>query len=1260
MNFEEFESKHYVLKEVKKLISPSFIAKVTLIDIPQEFRSGKFKLVKNAYLREEVDKLAIEYQKIYGVEFIDVPDYKTLDENYCTFKEMKEVLSSEHLGKVPSYSFPKELAIDRFEGAKRIYKKVDLEKQIEIYKKNKQKFYENSIPINVMTFEELERDYYTFIECKSLISGHAIENKIQSYSIPSSMKKGKFKGKSKAYLKEEVDNLAKSSKFLPKHITDSINTSNKYMHANEVLELLKISTSAWIRTRNEFNLQEDKRHYYLKSEIEKIYKLQQEFLDNYVSEEEFRIIKSQHLKEMISYEIPCYAYVNKFKSRTRAYKKSQLEEFILKGYAKKDYYIEQIHNNKSNTFFEQELKEFMDNHYTYAEVYEILSQKYAKQIESIDVPIEFRVGKFQNKNKCYAKEQILMLKSLQDNDKANRPITQEELDTGKYINIQEIIELLGITRQQWQKLRNDQNIEYFRKGYVVKWDIEKILKEFEDFSKDHCTYEEAVELLVSPYFDKLTPIRLTRKLRLKKYSDKRFAYSINEVNQKIKDGHGKNNINLNEYYHLSDVLEMLDLHHGNVIEVLNEEGVYSVKYMNKSYYKKSEIDNLKKQQQDFIQNHLSYVEASEIVKRFTWVIAANDIRVNIRPIFRVFKFKSMHYAFPKKEFLEYINKKEDYILFSENFFSTDVTKEFRKKLEIYPEFKYEEMEDKYKFATKLMLDFFDEKLINSTRSIRNSNILVKLFVKIIGKIYDMLEKSNATDIHTLKTSDIMEFLLNTLDIEKKYIIEFLEYTHATIVYDLNKGKSFNKKIFDIDKISKKFRVDRSNKELLDADIYDLETFLEMMNYCKDIHLHTKICLEGLKSDSKALHVSQWLFVSINLNNGWRMEDLSKFPVLHLRDILDEFEIYNLDWFKDNTLSLEQSRIILSRLYNHKYVVNKTQEYNGFFVSDDLCPSVATAYTMLTLYRESEIGIDNDYIMQFGTDFNYPSSYAFRYFFKDFSIKDFTFGSNKTTSTLLTFMDCIKVDDCDQDMLDGEILLQLQANIRSHKSLMSTLNYLKLNPEKFDELTKNLFRRGEFGYIYASISNKLGLNIKNLKNTNEVDEVILLPHLSNSPWNIEIATGILNNADKERKEVLSQIDKMNFEQILGCFNDIVLKKNPSREEGILCFIGANNCNEEKKDCVKCKNAIVTIYALNTIAKRLVNLLLEYHSTEFIGEKMKLAHTIFYYKERIKEAMAMYGREVVYSYMQLEKADFLHILRSIKTKDELLKERGRNIC
>lgn len=122
------------------MISPTFIAKVTLIDIPEEFRLGKFKRAKNAYFKEEIDQLAIEYQKTYGAEFIDVPDYKTLDENYWTFKELKEVLSSQNLMHVPSYSFPKELAINRFEGVKRIYKNVDVEKQIEIYKKTRKIF----------------------------------------------------------------------------------------------------------------------------------------------------------------------------------------------------------------------------------------------------------------------------------------------------------------------------------------------------------------------------------------------------------------------------------------------------------------------------------------------------------------------------------------------------------------------------------------------------------------------------------------------------------------------------------------------------------------------------------------------------------------------------------------------------------------------------------------------------------------------------------------------------------------------------------------------------------------------------------------------------------------------------------------------------------------------------------------------------------------------------------------------------------------
>lgn len=84
--------------------------------------------------------------------------------------------------------------------------------------------------------------------------------------------------------------------------------------------------------------------------------------------------------------------------------------------------------------------------------------------------------------------------------------------------------------------------------------------------------------------------------------------------------------------------------------------------------------------------------------------------------------------------------------------------------------------------------------------------------------------------------------------------------------------------------------------------------------------------------------------------------------------------------------------------------------------------------------------------------------------------------------------------------------------------------------------------------------------------------------------------------------------------------------------------------------------MTVYALNAIAKRLVSLLLEYQTTKFLGEKMKLSHSIFHYKKRIKEAMDMYGKDVVYSYIQLEKRDFLLIANSIKTTEQLLIERA----
>ena len=137
--------------------------------------------------------------------------------------------------------------------------------------------------------------------------------------------------------------------------------------------------------------------------------------------------------------------------------------------------------------------------------------------------------------------------------------------------------------------------------------------------------------------------------------------------------------------------------------------------------------------------------------------------------------------------------------------------------------------------------------------------------------------------------------------------------YTIIVYNISKEKTFNKKVFDIDKIIKKFKNSSSKKELLDADVYDLETFLEMIDYCKDVERHTKIILGNSKSDCNAVYVSQWLLVSINLNNGWRVGDLIRFPTIDIDDLLDKYEIYYCLGFTIMNMLLIKLRKIMDSL-----------------------------------------------------------------------------------------------------------------------------------------------------------------------------------------------------------------------------------------------------------------------------------------------------------------------------------------------------------
>lgn len=1202
-------------------------------------------------------------------------DFESLKNNYYTFREVENLLSRSFIKKLNPIIITPNLAINKFKGCKKAYLKDEVNSFIPEYRQK----YCSTPTLDIQDFGILCDNYYTYIEtCEKLTERS--RQKIKSFAISNKLRKGKFQNSNKVYLKVDVDKLAAECKYAPSNITLDALSTGLYISTKDVRDLLQICTNKkWLSIKKAFNLTPKFINYYLKSDVYKIYDLQKLYIENYLSVDEVKnIIKKNIIPKIQKYKIPDYAFIGKFKNKMTAYNSLDIFYCIFNGYAKDEYYIKNNLDLKNNltrrkniiitdldTLNSISFDDFNHSYYTFDEVNDILVRRFLEKANFITVPKKFKLGKFQDKVKAYNKNQILKLKNQQFQEFGSHKITSAEVNSGKYMSFNESCELLEIHRSKWLQIRRELNIKEVRIGYTLRKEVLNIINEYNLFLNKYCSYEEATDLHPSSCCNKLSSVNkvlIPSHLKIKTfYTYRVYAYSRSSLKKDV-EMYENNQLMISNSYNKLTAMQILNLISDSFEETVKELHITSFLLPNETgyakYYKKLDIDNIKDKQQEFLNGdeYINYNEALDLCKCSSW-IDSDDIvklKIKIKPWNKIDKFNNCIYAYPKQKLINVLKFKESNYYFLENINLNDPVKSFREKLLMYPYFDYTYLSNQYPFATMLIHDFCEDKILDSKRSPRTLNILVRSFVKFSASIYEMLERYEVKDLHMITTENIMEFLLECTISNYKYTIPFFNFVYFKIVYNTENSNICNKKIFDIDKINKNFKSNTTEKELLDADIYDLDVFLDMIEYCQDIELHTSLALDEINKSNRALHVSYWLFVSINLNNAWRTADISTFPSLDMKDLLDYLQIYDLNWFKNNSLSLCQARIILSRLSYHDYIVAKTKEYNGFFISDDLAPSVATAIIILTLFKEQDLLFENNYLMQFETDFNYAYVKSFKKFFLQYNKPDFVFVPKKTTTTLLTFISAIQTDDC------SEYTLALAQNIRAHKKLNSLLNYIKLNPVVLDTLTKNLFNRGEFGYIYATIANKLNLPINTLKDPSGVDKVILLKDIAKSPWDYEILAGEMNSFEKKSQDVLAQINKKTFNEIQECFASIVMRKNPSKEKGIECFVGFDNCMYKGGSCIKCEFSIFTLVSLNSIAKKIVSLLLKYEACSIIGEKIKLSHDIFYYKKCIIEAINTYGIELVYSYMQISREDFLFLMAQVKDVNQLNKEGIYHIC
>lgn len=1215
--FKAFSDKYYTAAEADAITQGRYKCRVEWIRVPTKFRLERFTSCNYAYLKSDVDKVHLLNQDI---EIQDILPEKTLNQN--------ELLVQKAI----------EEGYIRFDIAKTLLGGVDRSKLTELSKTVPYRikmvgrntyFLKSSIENHIKEFKEFSDKYYTLYETINLI-GVKYKSEIKPIPTPSKFRIWKFATSNYIYLKSDVDKVH----LLDMDMEVSKESRNKYELIAQEEGYISIDTSC-----------------------------------------EMLGLERQRLLTL-SKVVP---FVEKKFGRSRYILKSSIENYL------------------------EEFKIFLDNHYLLYELIDLIEVENICKLKKINIPAKFQIWKFSQRSHAYLKSDVNNVHLLDTSEIVPEDITEqvdievtrenqylttelgrkqkvyknkltlEKLKEDGYVTVIVASEMLGISQSKVYKMATDAAYDTIVMGkslYILKSSIENHLKEFEDFSDTHYTLDEASQLIKNRYVYQ-NIVDIPPKFKMGKFNVKNRACLKSTVDKLYSLGDEYRFIDndrlLNEYYDNDTVAKLLQIGKYRIREILANLNINPIADRQTLLYKKVEIDKLKEQQDNFMKNYFTYDEAlSQADNHVSWV---NDSKlcIKIDPIYQIDRFTRCYNAYPKKEFLEYVEEKRQLEDFAEHFYSNDITSEFRNKLKQYPK-DYEALSTKYPITAQLILSHWDGRLKNCSRSIKNKNALVRQSVRAVYKIYDMMEEYDVKEVYLLKTSQILKFLLKIKEkIYKEDIVDFLEYVYGIITHKLNHEKNMNKKIFDIGKIISKIKAKNDTGEtLLEADIYEVDTFVELLYYCQDIELHVKNSLEDIRINTKPRYVSLWLTVSINSNNGWRIEDISNFPKIEIKDLLDAFEIFDLSWFEENTLSLEQSLLILQRLYNHQYIINKTKEYNGFYISEDLAAAVATAYSILTIYINSETIVESDEkdsislennIMRFFTNFNFPLNYLFDDFFRNFKVKDFKYGSNKLTSTLATLLEAVKIEDEELSKIvdNADMLMKIRSNIRGHKRVMSTLHYLNQNPEKLDSITRNLFRRGEFGYIYSTIANELGLDIKKINQPYEVDEVSLLAEITNNVWDIEIASGILNSIDEKRNSVLYKINKMDFNEILACFNDIAKNKLPSREDGVKCFVGHENCTYKKKDCFTCENAIVTVYALNAIAKGLVRLLLEYNTTDLLGEKIKLSYSIEWYTRRIKEAIDMYGEDVVFSYMQLKKDDVFCLLNPVKKVKQLLEER-----
>lgn len=959
----------------------------------------------------------------------------------------------------------------------------------------------------------------------------------------------------------------------------------------------------------------------------------------------------------------------------------------------------------------KEVEKFHEEHYPSQYVYENIYSKYEVEknnVKQVMIPSHYR-GILREKYNL-GNISIFYRKDDIDNMSSKYALTGED----KFIDRKTLLEIFEIESDRFvlkpvveafdieTMMLKDNSIVYKLK------DVERAVEEVKNFFDTYYTQKQVDEIIGFSviYSHKIESVYAPKHYRgilNKTYSTKgiKKVYHKSDIDTLVENKLNKKRLAeekkekariisdaiANEYLNTKDTLKRLSwINDYRLLKTFRDEN--QLRYIAKSntyYYNIEDIENIIKKRKEFFEEYVPVAskECSAYFEKYntTYKVHSNRLKKHEIPIYchGLTKKYGINYATHGavkrsdiKEYLKFYEDRMSSIIYTDkvgqNSFETFII-----RLENYS--KWKGFEEKSPYTRDKFLDFVYKNLDDDyTKS--TIDMKIKRYITLGTTIRDILDRYDVDEIYLLTHSQI-NLYMNTIAFKttKINLYDFLKQVNM----DLRKLGLGNTLKFNFDKIKNPNQLSISPEQQLNniqKNLYNFEVYAKVFNYLIDIDYHIDKVIEELESKNSVVHASVWLYTMLHLNNAWRNSDCNRFPELIIKDLIEEYEIKDIKWFNKNRLTLPQSKAVIFRVRQWEMRISKTKMKGVFFCSDELAPSFATAVIILHLYKYSSDIVnkdehnDNKLIMNFGNSTDINSNMT-KKFFKGVNIKGFRFSSLKFNRTIMTYLYFIA-----NTSGDNKALIYAQ-ELRRHVNIKNTTHYVNFDIEKIESLSKQLFQRGEFGYIPALLSQKVLGNGETGSFEEMTNQIIQINAVFGDVQEMNNTARFLNRIRSERQNVIDMISEKSFKECQEDLTNIFTGNLPSKcGSDIQCLFSKQGCqmpnlDDEDKDncsCFDCPYHIPSIYALTQLCNNLIDNCKDYLGLprdvelkdfkKYLLEnpntiphlskksKMKLGLKIQRRRVLLAEAIQKYGYEYVYRCLDIERDTFKFISDLIK--------------